>query len=655
MAPKPDPAGYVAAMWLSLLIACRSGAHPGVQAIVDPGRAEHFLDLPFPSDALLDERGRPDLQGFPAPDQELAASLVDGWARRLEQTAVGVGNNPAAYFRFEGPLDGVPEGRSQTAGSPDDPVLWVGLDDPELLPLELRFVGDPLGDPFYGEHTLAAAPALGAPPRSGQRYAAVVMASAGAVSPPGYAVDDEVRAALAAAGVSGEPAVATSFTVQDATGQLRALFDDADGRLPDWSGVRFRRVVHLRYSQGQTPSGQDATVATATFEDGEESVAWLAPLGESGEHEVDLLDWPMAVYQAEIETLNYQGLDDRPYMSAGLGHLTDFDRMSGWIDMTDGAPPTPEPEPMRVVVSLPLGADGRPLEGAPVILYDHGTGGHAYHSVQRRNRSDDGRPIAQALADEGVAIIGRDAALYGTRYPLIDEGYGASLGFYNIVNLPAFRDNQRQTAIDGHLLLRFVEDGLNQALPEGSVDPGRVARAGHSLGSVTANLGAAGEPWAYQGVLLSGSGGVFSEYFLDTGLLENFDSATLESLFALLGQDVPETITAPAALGAALGLEEEAWAHLDRLHPVMGLFQWTMDPSDPMAVARDEQTPALLLAGVGDYQVPNPTSEALAGALPDAELRWCAAQSDYDPHYCLFREAEGEAIFRDWLGGLFGR
>lgn len=628
---------------------------PGVLAIVDPARPEHFFDLPWPTDeARVD--GRATLQGYPLVSEGPLAPVLAGWAARVEQTTLGFANNGAAYFRFEAALQGLPE---TTAGLPTDPVLWAcdtegGV---ELLPLDLRFVEDPLEDPAWGPNTLAFGPILGRPPASGATCAAVVMAAAGVVAPDGAALPEGVQARLDAAGVVGEAAVATLFMVQDGTGQLRALAADVDARLgdaPDWSGVVFRRVISLAYSQGQTPSGRDATLATVTFEDGGTEVAYLAPLDEGGEH-TTLLDesWPLVVYQASIPTLNYSGLDDRPYMSPGLAHLSDVERTSGWMDFdaSGAVARAPEPEWMRIVVSLPRGKDGQPLPGAPVVLWDHGTGGHAYNAVQRRNQADDGRALAQALADAGVAIIGRDAPLYGTRYPLIDQGYDASLGFYNIVNLPAFRDNQRQTAVDGHVLLRFVQTGLDAALPAGGVDETRLRRAGHSLGSVTANLGLAMDPEAFDAAFLSGSGGLFSHYFLDTGLIDTIDPTTMAALFALLGvEDPPDPITAPAALGAAMGLPEEAWARVDRLHPALQLFQWTMDPSDPMAVARDEALPTTMIIGAGDWQVPDFTSEALCDlALPDCTRTTVEADGDYDPHYVMHRTEEGLALWKSWL------
>lgn len=662
--PRPAPALRLALLTGLALPACTgkapagdSGAAEGVPAIVDPDRGEHYFDVPFPRDELLDDQGFPDLSGFPSTAETVAGPVVDGWARRLELTANGFGNNTAAYLRFEGPLEGLP---AETSGLADDPVLMVGMGggaapEGELLPLELRFVADPHGDPFYAENTLAVAPALGHPPASGGTYAVVVMTSAGAAPPEGYSLPEGVQAALDAAGVEGSAAVATVFTVQDVSAQLRRLVVDLDERLDaaHFEGVVLKRVVKLEIRQGSTESGEEGTSITSIYEDGSSRTAWAFSVGEDeGNHDVDLgEDWPMVVYEGEIPVLNYSGLEDAPYMSAGFAHLTDTERYSGWIDFAGGELLSePEVEPMRITVALPKDAEGEAIEDAPVAIYDHGTAGHAWNAHQKTRRSDNGYELSKRFADAGWALIGRDAALYGTRYPLIDEGFTAgNLGFYNIVNTPAFRDNQRQTAIDGHTLRRYLELGLNDVLPTGSVDGSRVRRIGHSMGSVTTNLGAVASPGDYESVYLSGTGGVFIEYFIDTGLIAQFDRSTLESLFTLFGAEAPEEITTEAALGAALGLEEEAWAHIDRLHPVGTLFQWQMDPSDPMAVARDQDAPSVILLAHGDYQVPNPTTWALAGALEDPAVVECTVDGDYDPHYCLHRMELAWDSVTDWL------
>lgn len=635
----------------SLLLAC---SPDGVPAVYDSSRAEHYFDVPFPNDDLLDANGHPDLAGYPSANSDIAINLLEGWKERIQKTSVGFGNNTAAYFRFADVIE-VPQ---TTTGVPEDGFLWVDLDEPALLPLQMRFVADPLDDPAWGRNTLAMAPLLGNPPTSGHRYAAVVMRSAG-VAPPedGPDVPDELEDALDALDVKGKVATFTTFTVQDATGQLRTLAADMDSRLGDWGDVTFTRVMALDYAQGVTPvSERAATVATVTYEDGTTRSAYLESDEELPAFTVDLGDaWPMVVYEAEIPILNYQGLEDRPFMKPGVLHLTDNDTQTGWIQF-DGDTLVSEPvvEMMRITVSLPKDANGDALENTPFVVYDHGTSGHAYNIVHRRNPLDNS-PIMEAFRDAGFAVLGRDATLYGTRFPLIDEGYGGSLGFYNIVNAPAFRDNQRQTALEGLTLRRYAAAAINDDLPTGSLNGDRARRMGHSLGSVTSNLGVAMAPDAFDSALLTGTGGVFLHYFFDTGLLETFDTSTLDLLLPLLGAEPPSDgeLTTYFVFGAAMGVSEAANENIDRLHPAASLFQWQMDPSDPMAVARDETVPIVAVIAPGDFQTPDFTAEALVNALPNAEAKNCSALGDYDPHNCLFREAEGFGHLTDWLNTTY--
>ncbi len=642
-----------------------------VPVIVDPARPDHYFDVPFPSDDLLTADGVPQIHGFPVAPQPLAAGIVGGWATRIGMTVHGFANNGPAYFRF----GGVPEfvqtatgadfGAFDLDGVPTDPVVLVAMDGSEQLPLTLRFVSDPHGDPFYGEDTLALAPKIGHTMKSATRYAAVIL-DEGVTAPDGYTVPDGVVEALQAAGITRAPVAATVFTTENSLGEMQALFADADTRIPDlgWDAVRWKHVVAMDFVQGQSPSGNDATIFTATYEDGTTAVTYLSPTGDpaDGVKAVDLATWPVAVYEASLPLPNYSRLEDRPYMSPGLATLNDTDRYTGWIDF-DGFPDSarpvnaPDTESVRIVLSLPRDGADALIPDDPLVVWDHGTSGQAYHMVQRTNNRDDALGLATIQQAAGVAMLGHDAPLYGTRYPLIDEGYGGTLGFYNIVNLPAFRDNQRQTAVDGHMIRKFAEENLNATLTAsgiaGSIDTSQVRRGGHSLGSVTSNIGVAAEPDAWQGLFLYGSGGLFTHFFLDTGMLSDLDPTLLDSLFGLVGQTVPDVVTPATALGAILGLDEDAWGQIDRLHPVVGLFQWTMDPSDPMSLARYEALPSWMIICTGDHQVPNFTSEALAEELPDVTVRVVDPTStDYDPHQCMHREPEGELVWQDWLGSF---
>lgn len=632
-----------------LLAACSAGIEP----IVDAERPEHYFDHPFPTDDLLRPDGTIDLTGFPEPTGEgLLTEVVRGWKVRTEQSSQGFANNGSFYFRFEGALD-LP---TETDGVPEDSVLLVDMDSGELFPLMLRFTRDPLDDPFLAENLLAGVAAIGHPPRSGARLAAVVMRSAG-VAP--VALPDGVKEALDLAGVRGRAAVATTWTVADAVGQMQQLFSAADawvGDSPDYSGMTWQQVSRLDVDQGETASGEAATVFTVTFEGGDTEASYLSALeGGAGTHSHDFSTWPVAIYQSSLPVPYFQGLADRPFMSPGVGHLSDTDVFTGWIDFEGGVLVSePEADSTRVVLQVPLDGQGQPAPIRGVLIYDHGTGGHAYNAVQRRNGNDRGRDLASVFAEAGFAVLSHDAPLYGTRYPLIDAGFSdGSLGFYNIVNLPAFRDNQRATGMEGHLVRRFAEEGLSAAFPDLPwASELQFVKVGHSLGSVTTHLSTAPEPDAYTTVLGSGSGGILADYILQTGLLANPNGLT-DLLLPLLGFNAEDDPSAGEIVAAAVGIEEEeAQQRIDRLHPIILLFQWGMDPSDPMSLARSEDLPVTLLTGVGDYQVPNHTSYALAAALPQGVAIDCTPLDDYDPHYCMHREDEGLDIVRSWLDSV---
>ncbi len=629
-----------------------SGGPSATMLVFDPERPDHFFDRPFPDDTLRTEEGRPDLSGFPEVTGVPLGAVASGWTWQAGQATWDFANNGAAWLRFDGPLR-VPD---QTAGESSDPVLLIDLDTGRLHALDLRFVEDPADDPFLASNLLCLGPQAGATPRSGARLAAVVMEGAGARENPDHPVDAEVRAALTRAGVSGEPAAATVYTVQDSARRLAALGDAAQVWMRenvDWSSIPIERVVRLTYTQGTTPSGEPSTLAITTFESGREAVAYMVAGDTTYNENVVEFDesWPMIVYEAQVPLPLYSGLEDRPYMSAGAGLLLDGQRGTGWIEvLPDGTVvETPDTEVVRVVIQIPR-EEGGISEDARVLIWDHGTGGHAYNILQRRDNRDQNIELISRFAAENVAIISHDQPLYGTRFPLIDEGFtDGSLGFYNIGNLPAFRDNQTQGAIEGAALLVFAEEGLNDLLPEGGVSSDRPRRAGHSLGSVTAHLGAQAAPGRFDRVLASGSGGVLSLMFLETGL-GGSTSGIVDSLSALLGVEVTEDTDVGVVLAAALGIDDpEARTRFDRLHPVVNLFQWILDGADPTAGANTENVPVRFIRSEGDFQVPNSATDALIAVLPDAVVSPCVALGDYDPHHCTFREQEGFDAVQLWL------
>jgi hypothetical protein len=617
-----------------LLLGCTNVELP--HAIVESDRSGHFLDRPFPSDELRLPEGGVDLSDFPLPEAPLGRGFIEGWTGQAAKTVHGFSPLAPIFFRFDGPL----EVQDSYAGKESDPVRLRLLADDSLVPLRVGFVGDPLGDPFLGKNTLMLAPQESTPLQSGGTYRAEVDASI-ALPPQGANQDRKL-------------AVSTEFTVQDVLGQLQALgraTDDAlDGQSANDPG--FRKVLSLGYAPGQTPSGEDALVCTVTFEDGTSEDSYLEPSDGVEGFVVDLSDDAMEVWQGTIQTVAFRDAATRPYATPGmLGFAMDSQRTDGWIDFDgDGnLLNTPHFEPMRIVVQVP-----RAVVATRAMTWDHGTGGHAYNAVHRTLVDDDFLSVRGNLAGAGVVVVSRDQPLYGTRYPLIDEGYSGTLGFYNIGNLPAFRDNQRQAAVDHRVLHRFVRDELPALIEVDSFQG--IGAFGHSLGSVTTHLGIALQDGdGADAALLSGTGGIFTYYITDTGLLTGGTGSTAsfaQSLFLMLGVGVPDEITGAKAIAALLGVPEEAWDHVNRLHPALGLFQLIMDPSDPMAVAPWSPIPETIVLGVGDLQVPNNTTEWLAEALPDATLIRCEPAGDYDGHYCIYREPVGLDAFREFGEGL---
>jgi hypothetical protein len=621
---------------LLALAACTS-APPG---IVEPDRAGGFFDRPFPSDELRTSDGTLDLADFPMPDSALGETMVGGWARMAGESAHGFSHLGPILFR----LSAAVEADAAYPGGPRDDVRLFSLDSDHRVPVRVRVVTSD-EDPFYAGPSLVLAPDPRHALRSGERYAAVLDRRL-VGRPDGYEPPPEL---------DGEPGVgvATVFTVQDSLGELRALGAATDAALdahPDWlvpDGLR--EVRRLAFAQTTTPSGEATTALTVTYADGGTSVTWLAERPEQADFEVDLTDDPTTVYEATIRTVSWRPLEGRPWATPGVGFLSDFGRSDGAIPFDADAAllAEPEPEPMRVVVVVPKGG---PLRA--VATWDHGTAGNAYDVVQHAGSARRNAEIRASAAAAGVVLVGRDQPLYGARFPLIDRGFDASLGFYNIANLPAFRDNQRQGAVDHRVLFRFVTEALPDALPETAPATTNVGAFGHSLGSVTAHLGLVMQGGAgARTALMSGSGGFLTHYVTDTGLLGT-DNDVVTLLEGFVDADLPDDPTGSEAVGALLGVDEDAWSTVDDLHPVFALFQTLMDPSDPLSLAAHQPVPETFVVGAGDWQVPNLTTGWLVDALPDARRVECVPRSDYDPHHCTFTEDEGLDAMAAWFEAL---
>lgn len=604
---------------------------PSAQAIVASDRTGHFLDRPFPSDELLDADGRVDLGGFPVAGPAVGQNFMRGWLQQVRRAVRGFSTLSPIYFRTSGD----PGLAEHYDGDDGDAVLLRSLDSDDRVPVSVRFVGADEGDPYLPANTLIVSPDERHPLRAGERYAAWVseraLRRAEGWSPP---AELEGRSA----------AVATVFTVQDHVAELNALrratdaFLDGNPSLLEPQGG-LREVRSLRFEQGMTPSRQPATLEIVTFADGSSETTYLDDKRGAVDRTIDLSSGPMAVYQATIQTAAFQDPAGRPYQSPGIGIIFDTERTDGWIDFGPNGElrSAPHAEPMRIVVQMPR-RDGR----MGVIVWGHGSGGDAYEAVSRTDAADDIAGVREILAQSGALLVSLDQPLFGRRFPLIDRGYANNLAVVNIPNLPAFRDNVRQGAVDQRVALRFAREVLPDLLGDERVDAGRIGLFGHSIGAQIAGVGLAlqGEDGP-SAALINGTGGFVTHSVLASDLLALRGGDTANAIFGLAGIPAPEDPTPPAILGALLGLPSSAWHRLDRHHPLGLPFQLVVDAADPLAVAGRHPVPLTVFHGDGDTYVPLEGAEWIADASRDGRLATCTPSGPYDGHLCIFREPRG--------------
>jgi hypothetical protein len=679
-------------VFAAALAACGGNAGPPITALYDLQRTTGFYAAPYPSDLLRKADGTIDLPHFPL-GTGIAVSIFSGYVRRMGTSVRGFGLNTAAYVPFSGPIDESPlSGLNGPAPATSDPVLLfpLGGTAADLIPLSLRFYASALGDPYLVDNLLRVMPRPGNPLRGGTAYALVLLDGLRAKSGGAVKRDapfdalfegrdaahaallqvDRLRATLGTLGIAPARVVsATVFTTQDVDGEMAAIRSKAEASLTDddLTVTRFQEVTRLDYTMGTTSvHGKPAAILTVTYADGSTDVTELDP-ETAYPPALDLAAFPFRVFEGRLRTVSLQGVADKPFGSPGLGLIGDANLDTGQIRFARGADGTlsvtsaAEPEEMRITIQVPVDAQRRPLLHAPVMVFDHGTGGSAYNAIlspDGKNRSAD---LTAAWAAHPVVIVSRDQPLFGQRYPIIDQGYNIYLVAYNVAKITAFRDNLRQSAVDNLVLQRFVERKMNdlfvaQGIAGGPIaDGARFVRFGHSLGSVSTHLGTAFLSGTYQATLASGSGGLFALFFLDSGLLPRLagDPANLGILLMALNIDPNAPLTTEELIGGLAGIPRgPGRAAIDLGHPTLMLAQTLLDPADPLSYARRLTLPITIVRGTGDEQVPNSATDALANALPNVTVKHCEPTSDYDPHQCTFREDAGLAAVRAWADAV---
>jgi hypothetical protein len=518
------------------------------QAVFDPASADYW-SMPFPHDLRLARDGTPGLSSWPGAYEN---TLVEMWLETADERLRGFGLTTGVFLPISGDLD--PE------SLPGDPaasvaegasvfLVDVDPDSPERgrrFPLNVTWLAE--GDRWSPDRLLAAAPVFGFVRRPATTYALVITdavrdtggaplgrspafhdafedrpgahgGAAGLLSP--------LRAGLEAVGVDTASVVAAvPFTTVDPNAELLAMAAWAE-TLPTPT-LASPWVVDEAYESFQ--------VLTATFE---------VPTVQSG---------------------------SRPYRNAGEGLIL-------WGD-DDGLPRIVGTQAVRLVLTVPRSA--KPEGGFPITISAHGSGGDAWMSVHRGARdevpadeqepADPGRGPAEWLARRGIATIGLDFNIHGTRHSPPDT---TGLVFYNLFgNVAATLDNFTVAAgLELPLLSRLltemtVDAALADTLDAGDAadglirfDPENIFALGQSMGS-TLTI-----PWAtvdprVKALVFSGAGGMLVE----------------------IAVTAVEPVPLRELLEVFVDLDSDKSLHI--AHPLLHAMQNLWDLADPVAKAR---------------------------------------------------------------------
>ncbi len=295
------------------------------------------------------------------------------------------------------------------------------------------------------------------------------------------------------------------------------------------------------------------------------------------------------VFRSEYTTPLWMA-GDKPWATEG----------GAFVFRDDGLAEVQAWEPMRASLVVPPASETPeppPATGYPLLVYLHGTGGDWRTFCNTSTAYE----VGFWGMEDGFLGLGIDLPLHGPRGTSDTQ---ISLHSFNVLQPDSALHIHRQGALDLLALLEILRrDPPTFTSPEGEtwpVDPDRIVVVGHSQGGLA---GALAMPWMdgrAKAAVLSGAGG----------------------LLAITAVERDADYDFPTLIRTLLGFaEDEA---LTELHPVLGLVQHLVEPTDPINYApywfhedagfSDTPVPVLLTGGVRDDATPPRTAEALAAA-----------------------------------------
>ncbi len=498
-----------------------------------------FYDAPYPADFRV-TAGQLDLTKHHAP-----TDLVVDYLAGLQQHT-GFGLNSGVYFRFDHGIgmNSLPTTPSESIRE-DSTAFLVNVTQGsenfgKKTPVHFKLYKNERK--YFGANLLAMKPFPGFPLEENTTYAAIITTAAkgseGALKP------SETLTAILGDGQTVPTNVFDSFAP-----------------LRQYLQVTPHNLAHATVFTTGSPTAIAPPIRNAIM---------AAPYTELAD----------IVKDEEVVEVNfYHGVTDIPLIQFGQRPFSNTADGGQLVFDEDGNLELQGSEQGEVGIALPANSD-MPIDGWPVVIYSHGTGGD-YRSVV------DGE-MAGRLATEGLASISIDQVFHGLR----SSSSLPELEFFNFSNPEAARNNVLQGAADNLWLERIVKEiELQTDRGTEKFDPNRIYFMGHSQGALV------GVPYlamteSVQASVLSGGGGLI--YLTLLYKKQPIDISNIAS--NILDDD------------------------LDDFHPMLALLQAWIDPSDPIVFAKQISTmerpmDLFILEGIGDTYTPNVTARALSTAF----------------------------------------
>jgi len=557
----------------------------GVRTVLPvAGQENEFYALPFPNDVRL-TTGNVDVSDHPRPGPGLIG--VDPIGKVIDaigEEITGWSINPGIYMRFTRELN--PETiRANQSGAN---VRLIDLDAIKDHPVAFQF--NPDRNKYICGNHLYIRPLWSKPLKPKTTYAAVVFKGVESLDgEEGEGLDDLsiLLSPTAPLDSSKNLAWLRYQKLRDWLDSVQLGEDDVLGATVFTTGdpytmVRVMREAVLQNNVPQlagTPvlceAGTKSPCATPNWADTEDGQQGLPDFRDCPEAPHPLFHEVHALIRVPVFQ---EGL--RPYETEG-----------GSIAMDGTKPKAVGVE--EVCMSITIPRETMPVDGWPVVLYGHGTGGGFRTGA---------RLVAPYLSgdDNGstaFSVVTLDQPMHGPR-KLSEKDPGPL--FYNFANPAAARGNNLQGASEIFSQVQFLKNftGLTISGVPLEFDGNRLAYHGHSQGGATGMMSMPYEA-GIGAFVVSGTGGSAPHGIL--GKTEPYDSS----------------------VGIRVALHE---VDIDETHPALHLMQLYFDSTDPLSFAPlfgdpPSDSPMQLLGVYGQNDNFNPpASIRIMAAATGAEL-----------------------------------